>query len=280
MKNETIQLRDCVHQWGARHVPFQDQPNQKLFDTPQTQRALELLNQTASLRSVMLLSGPNGVGKSVLVAEWIKTLSPKEFLPIVVTQATLSPSGLLCTLTAKLGRVPRLLRSSNLIQIEEALEGLGRIIPVLVFDEAQNYTSSAIEEVRMLLGLNLPPQPRFALILIGDNYLLDALRLQSRRPLYTRIAVAWQLKPLDPEQIEDYLGHVTEQAGLQRECFEPEAVQMLAAASEGMARTLNLLARFAWIEASRQGERTIGSNHVQAALEMVPMARDKIQPSR
>jgi type II secretory pathway predicted ATPase ExeA len=277
MKNDNAQLSDYVHRWGVKHVPFCDQPNQSLFHTQQTRKAIELLNQAASLRSVMLLSGSNGVGKSVLVAEWIKSLPPKAYLPVVITQGTLSPSGLLWTLSAKLGRSPRHLRCRNLVEIQEAIDGLGRVIPVVVLDEAQNYTASAIEELRMLLGLNLPAQPSFALILIGDEYLINTLRLQSRRALYTRIAIATQLDPLQPDEVPAYLEHIIKQAGLDRECFEPQAIQMLAAASEGMARTLNLLAQAAWIEASRKGENTIGSQHVQTALQRVPLARDKVQ---
>jgi hypothetical protein len=37
----------------------------------------------------------------------------------------------------------------------------------------------------MLLGLNLPEQPAFALILVGDPYLLSTLRLRSHRALYS-----------------------------------------------------------------------------------------------
>jgi general secretion pathway protein A len=276
MRNNNRQLSDYLHQWGAKHVPFQDQPNQPLFHTEQTEKAIELLDQAASLRSVMLLSGPNGVGKSVLVAEWIKKLPTKAYLPVVATQATLSSSGLLWTLTAKFGRTPRFLRSSNLVELQEAIDGLGSTVPVVILDEAQNYTASAIEEVRMLLGLNLPAQPLFSLILIGDQYLIDTLRLQSRRPLYTRIAIAYQLAPLKPDQIGPYLEHTLKQAGIERECLEPEALQMLAAASDGMHRTLNLLARAAWIEASHQQHNMIASSHVQAALNIVPLAREMV----
>jgi hypothetical protein len=38
---------------------------------------------------------------------------------------------------------------------------------------------SALEDIRMLLGLNLPEQPAFALILVGDPYLLATLRLRT-----------------------------------------------------------------------------------------------------
>ena len=278
MKNSNPQLSSYLHQWGATHVPFQDQPNQKLFQTDQTQKALELLHQAASLKSVMLLSGANGVGKSALVSEWLKSLPAKAFVPAVLTHATLSPSGLLWSLCGKLGRTPRYLRANNLGEIQEAFEGFGSVIPVVILDEAQHYSASTIEEVRMLLGLNLPAQPNFALILIGDLYLIDTLRLQSRRALYSRIAISWQLQPLSPDQVPTYLRQLCSRAGIERACFEPPAIQMLAAASEGIPRTLNLLAQSAWIQASSQKANTITCAHVQIALERVPMARQKIQP--
>lgn len=281
MNNVDRKLNEYMHQWGARSVPFMDQREQKLFETEQTVTAIELLQQSAALRSVMLLSGDNGVGKSALVAHWVQTLEPKAYRPLTITQASLSASGVLCTLLTKLGQVPGYQRSVSLARMEDALSRLGSVVPLIILDEAQNYTASAMEEVRLLLGLNLPPQPAFCLILIGDNYLLDTLRLQSRRALYTRIAVSYQLQALQPAQVEPYLAHGLKQAGLDRPCFEAAAIEMLASASEGIPRTINLLARNAWIEASRQQQGTITTRHLQSALRLVPAARDKISvPTR
>jgi type II secretory pathway predicted ATPase ExeA len=78
---------------------------------------------------------------------------------------------------------------------------------VFTLDEAQNYRLSALEELRMLLGLNLPEQPAFALILVGDCYLLSTLRLRSHRALYSRIAAHAPLEPLSRSEVEPYLEH-------------------------------------------------------------------------
>jgi len=276
MHNVDSQLKEYMHAWGARSVPFQDQGEQQLFETEHTRQAVERLQQSAALRSVMLLSGDNGVGKSALVARWVRTLEPKAYRPLTITQASLSASGVLCTLLAKLGQVPGYQRAVNLSRMEDAISHLGSVIPVIILDEAQNYTASAIEEVRLLLGLNLPPQPVFCLIMIGDNYLLDSLRLQSRRALYTRIAVSHQLQPLQPAQVEAYMMHRLKQVGLERPCFEDAAIEMIASASDGVPRAINIIARTAWIEASREKQNNIATRHVDAALRLVPVARDKI----
>ena len=276
MTNVDSNLNDYMHAWGARSVPFQDEEKQQLFETGHTRQAVERLQQSAALRSVMLLSGDNGVGKSALVAGWARTLHPKAYRPLIITQASLSASGVLCTLLAKLGQVPGYQRAANLSRMEDAITHLGSVIPVIILDEAQNYTASAMEEVRLLLGLNLPSQPVFCLIMIGDNYLLDSLRLQSRRAIYTRIAVSHQIQPLESAQVEAYLTHRLKQAGLDRPCFEATAIEMIASASDGVPRTINLISRTAWIEASREQQNNITTKHVAQALRLVPVASDKV----
>ena len=269
-------LSAALRHWGARAVPFSDCPGEEPYLSPEWQRNLSLLQQTAALRSVMLLCGDNGVGKSALVSHWVSTLEPKAYCPLVITQATLSGSGLLAVLLGKLGQPGGLLRSRNLARLEDALKELGRVTPILILDDAQGYPPGALEEVRLLLGLNLPRQPVFALVLLGDPYLQETLRLAHHRSLYSRIAARSQLAPLEPEAIEPYLVHGLEQVGLQRPCLDPAAIDLLAGASAGIARSLNLLARWAWISAAQARAQTIQPDHVQTALALVPTASDKI----
>ncbi len=276
MHNIDPKLNEYIHQWGARSIPFNDTEGQKPFESEQTRQAEELLRQTAALRSVMLLSGDNGVGKSSLAAHWIRKLEPSRYLPVIITQATLGASGLLSTLLNKLGEQPGGRRATNLIQLEKAIHQLGGIIPVVLLDEAQNYHASALEELRLLLGLNLPVQPLFSLILIGDRHLLSTLRLQCHRALYSRISSTHALTPLSPDQIEPYLRHGLRQSGLDRQLYDPAAIDLLAAASEGVPRTINHLARTAWIEASNEKSSTITAQHLKIALARIPIARDKI----
>jgi len=271
-------LNAALRHWGARAVPFSDQASEAPFAWPGWEQAWRLLNQTAALRSLMLLTGDNGVGKSALAGHWLAGLEPKAYLPLVITQATLSPSGVLAVLARKLGQPASSLRSRTLHRLEEAFKELGRLTPVLVLDEAQLYPPGALEEVRLLLGLNLARQPVFALLLLGDNYLHDTLRLQQHRALYSRISVQYQLPPLERGQIEAYLAHGLRQVGLERPCFQPAALELLAGASSGLPRLLNLLARAAWLAAAQASLNTVGPEHVQAALELVPAARDRLNP--
>lgn len=271
-------LSAYLQHWGARAVPFSQATGEHFFRSPSIEQVLGLLQQSAALRSVMVLSGVNGVGKSALIAHWAQGLDPKLFHPVVITHATLSGLGLLCTVLAKLGQTPKSRRHQNLVLLEEALQRLDRITPVLILDEAHVYRPGALDEVRLLLGLNLAQRPVFALILAGDPYFLDVLRLQSQRALYSRISVALTLSPLDRVAVEAYLVQALSQVGIERPCFDAAAIDLLAAASDGLPRILNHLAQSAWIEASRCRAATIGPQHLQPALTLVPAAKNKISP--
>jgi hypothetical protein len=100
--------------WGATAVPFGPLSETQWVGIASQQRAWSLLDQTAALRGVMLLSGGNGVGKSTLVGRWVRQLENRLYTPVNLTQATLSSSGLLATLKcAALGAKPRLKPKSS-----------------------------------------------------------------------------------------------------------------------------------------------------------------------
>lgn len=268
-------MTESLQRWGAKAVPFSDTAG--LFLTPGIEEAMDRLDETVALRSTMVLHGDNGVGKSLVIRHWLSTLEPKRFRSVIITHGTLTGTGIVSNLLQRLGCPVYLQRSRNLATLEDAVVRMERQIPVVVLDEAQMYTADALEEVRLLLGLSLPAQPLFALILIGDNYLLDCLRLQNRRALYSRIACSVQLTALKPREVPGYLAHQFAAVGIDKPCFEEPALQMLMAAAEGVPRTLNLVARAAWLVAAAARCDQISADHVSAAIRRVPNAHDKIE---
>lgn len=265
-----LDLSLLTRQWGATAVPFGLVNAQDWLETASAQKAFQALNQTAALRSVMLLSGPNGSGKSALAGRWMRSLDSRLFHPLCLTQATLSGTGVLSALATKLGKPASFRRERNLQLIEDALDELERCILVVILDEAQNYNHATLEEVRLLLGLNLPEQPAFALVLIGDDYLLSSLKLRNQRALYSRLACQIVLEAWSPAQCTQYLATALGAVGLSGSALEPAAAELLAKASAGLPRSLCLLARAAWISAATDQTRKITTAHVQSALQQVP----------
>lgn len=276
MNAEELSLKEALQFWGVTHLPFAEGFGSAPCRTPAVELTLGLLQQTAALRSMSLIVGEPGVGKSSLVAWWSAQLDPKLYRPLVITHSALSGMGLLAMIVHKLGKPARHRRESNLQLLETTAAELGRTTPVLILDEAQNYHRSALEEMRLLFGLNLSRQPLFALVLIGDNYLLDTLRLQSYRALYSRISAHAVLPRLEREQIAPYLEHALTSVGQPAQLFAQASIELLAEASGGVPRTLNFLARAAWHEAAKRRANQILPEHVRPALLSVPAAQEKL----
>ena len=201
------------------------------------------------------------------------------FCPLQLTHASLSGCGVLSTLAARLGKRATFRREANLALIEAAVAELGKVVPLIVLDEAQNFGYGSLEEVRLLLGLNLAEPPAFALVLIGDEYLLSTLRLRQHRSLYSRIACHFNLGPWSAAQIAQYVQQRLAAVGITRQAIDPAALNLLSSASGGLARSLCLLARAAWIQAASAGAQSIEPPHVQAAIESVPGAAGLALPS-
>ena len=153
------ELDRYARSWGATAVPFGPLSDTQWIAIPSQQRAVNLLDQTAALRGVMLLSGGNGTGKSALVGRWVRQLETRLYTPVNLTQATLSSSGLLASLPRSLGKRASIRRERNLDELSSYLSEHERQTLVIVMDDAQNSTHGTLEELRLLLGLNLPSQP-------------------------------------------------------------------------------------------------------------------------
>jgi general secretion pathway protein A len=272
----TRPLEELLRAWGLRRAPFcADEKSPAIFPAGSHREAHDLLDATAALRGVMLLTGAPGSGKSTLIKAWMRGLEPKRHLPLLITQSSLSASGVLEILLAKLGERPRFKRSASLILLEKHLADIDPLTLVVVLDDAQNYPAPALEEIRMLLGIGGRIRSAFALILAGDEYLLGSLRLSVQRALFTRISATAALAPLARHDIASYLNWQVSRAGLERDILEPAAIDLLAEASQGNPRTLNLLAQAAWLAAARGGATTIHPDHVHKALPQVPAAISK-----
>ena len=280
MKNApNLELSLLARQWGATAVPFGELSAEAWLETPQNQRAL-------------LLAGPNGhaaqrhaPGRS----QWRGQVRPGGPLAPASGPALVLPAAFdsrqLERLRLALGpgrqtrqNEPTFRREANLALIEAALAELGQVVPLIVLDEAQSFGYGSLEEVRLLLGLNLADPPAFGLVLIGDEYLLGTLRLRQHRSLFSRIACHFSLGLWTAPLVSQYVQQNLAAVGITRQAIEPAALNLLTSASSGLARSLCLLGRAAWIEAASAGAQTIEPPHVQAAIERVPGAAGLVAP--
>ena len=84
------------------------------------------------------------------------------------------------------------------------MKGIYHTQPVVVVDEAHLLDREMLEEVRFLLNFRMDSQSPMALILVGQNELLDRLRLQAYGAIRQRIDLQFKLPHLDRAQVGEH----------------------------------------------------------------------------
>lgn len=255
--------------WGATGMPF-GKTVRTPFRWPGFDQANQRLRQAIGLRSSGVITAANGIGKSYLLAHCLKELPDKQYTVFNLHHTSLTGSDILRSMCYLLGQKPRFRRSDTVELIGQSWEKLEGRFPLLVIDEAQNLTASALEEIRLLGCAHLDARPLFSLILAGDNDLLPRLQLGINRSLLTRFGFCIELPPIEPDQATAYIQTRLREVSMPDETFETAACQLLWQASDGALRTINLLASQALQNAAEENTTRIGPAHVQQAIEQLP----------
>jgi general secretion pathway protein A len=113
---------------------------------------------------------------------------------------------------------------------------------VLLIDEAQNLSHGVLEQVRMLSNLETETEKLIQIILIGQPELNNTLMLPALRQLNERITVRYDLKPLSPREVREYIQHrliIAQGPGSLK--FTRGAFNLIYNFSEGIPRRINAL---------------------------------------
>jgi len=255
--------------WGAAQLPF-GAAVQTPYASESFQQTRRRLEQLVGARACGLLHGPNGVGKTLLVQHFLAALPDKRYKPLVLSHSSVTGTDLLRLLCTELGQTPRMRRSDNILLIRQGWQQLERLWPIVVLDEAQNLSATALEEVRLLSCDRRDTQPPFSLLLVGDQQLLPRLQMGINAPLLARLSFCLPLGPWSGPELERYIQARLEQVGIHTNPFEAAALQLLVQAGNGLPRLLNHLAQRAFEEAAAQNSQTVAAAHVQRALELLP----------
>ncbi len=255
--------------WGASQTPF-GAAVAKPYASPSFGQMRHRLEQLVSVRASGLLHGPNGVGKTLLAQHFLQGLPDKRYKSLVLSHSSVTGTDLLRLVCVELGQNPRMRRSDNVTLIRQGWQQLDRVWPILVLDEAQNLSATALEEIRLLTCDRRDTQPPFSLVLIGDEQLLPRLQMGINAPLLARLSFCLELKPWSHQELVGYIQARLQEVGIHSDPFEPAALQLLIQAGRGLPRLLNHLAQRALEEAALDNSRAITSAHGQRALELMP----------
>jgi len=127
---------------------------------------------------------------------------------LYLADSKLTPRHFYKGLLEKLGCEAKFYRGDAKRQLHreiELMKGIHHLKPVVVVDEAHLLDREMLEEVRFLLNFQMDSLSPMALILVGQNELLDRLKLQAYSAIRQRIDLQCRLQHLDRAQVGEYI---------------------------------------------------------------------------
>ena len=265
--------------YGFTGRPFQLTPDPEFyFESATHRKALSYLGYgLAQGEGFIVVTGEVGAGKSTLVAHLMQTIDRQRLIAAQIVTSALDGSELVHVAAQAFG-VPvagqdkaSALRAIELFLQNEARAGRRCL---LVVDEAQNLSSEALEELRMLSNFQLGSHPLLQTLLLGQPEFREMLAgSESVEQLRQRVIANHHLEAMEAGEVGAYVEHRLGKVGWQdKPAIEREVFSGLAAATDGIPRRINqVMARLLLLGAIEQRERIDG-----AMLETVlaDMARD------
>lgn len=138
---------------------------------------------------------------------------------------------------------------------------------VLIFDEAQNLSAEALEELRMFININSGKDEVLQLVLIGQPELRDLVSRPDMRQFAQRIAASYHLSAMDLKSVRAYIPHRLGRAGTDQKIFSPSAVKLIFDVTGGVPRLVNQLCDLSLVYAFSKGRRAVGTQIVQQVLD-------------
>ncbi|TAN50164.1 MAG: AAA family ATPase [Methylococcaceae bacterium] len=269
-----------LEHFGLDEHPFRITPVTDFFFSGANRGEIldALIYSICEVEGITKVSGEVGSGKTMLCRMLLEKL-PKHIETIYLANPSLSREEMLYAVADALGlgiggeRVGVIMHNIQNRLAEKVREG--KRVVVLV-DEAHAMPPDTLEELRLLYNLQVGNSKLLQITLFGQPELNEKLEQPNMRQLKDRIVHHFHIQPLSRDTLESYLMFRMRAAGYRGpDIFSPDAVKLIAGASGGLMRRVNILADKSLLAAFVENTHNIEARHVRAA-----MRDSELQPAR
>jgi len=233
------------------------------------QELLARLRHTINNGSLAVLTGQVGCGKSTAIRSFIHSLETAKYRDIYLVSSALSPAEFYKNLLYQVNIRPTRGISENKRLVTQAMMEMHQkgVKPLVVIDEAQELSVTMLGELRFILNYQADSFSPLMVILSGQPRLAETLRLQVLECIRQRISVHYRLPCLAQDEISSYILHHLKLAGMDRQLFTEEAIELVYECSKGVPRRVNNLCRYALVAAAQMDSTTVDVQSVQRGLD-------------
>ena len=261
-----------LEHFGLCEPPFRITPHTDFFFTganrgPTLDALIYAITQD---EGIVKVSGEVGSGKTMLCRMLLERL-PAQVETLYLANPSLSREEILGAIADELA-LPATggTTHSRLRALQEALVeryAQGRRV-VLLIDEAHAMPAESLEEIRLLSNLEAKSAKLLQIVLFAQPELDSRLAANDMRQLRERITQHFDLMPLPLGEIGQYIEFRLRAAGYRGpQPFTPAAIELIAHASEGLSRRINILADKALLAAYSTGQYQVDTSEARTAIQ-------------
>lgn len=199
-------------------------------------------------KGILVITGEIGTGKTTLCRKLIRQAHKKIKFALVLNP-NFSEIEMLQLIAHDLGIRTKadnkfaLIHALNKFLIKASNKGYNVVV---IIDEAQNLSVEQLEQIRLLSNLETEKEKLLQIILVGQPELDEKLKLSELRQLRQRIAVHYQIQPLEKSDIKSYIHHriakvMRDPDAVRNIHFTDQAIDSIFRATQGSPRTINIL---------------------------------------
>lgn len=233
--------------YKLRGEPFLLTPDHRFYfgSSVHSQAMAHLTYGLSRGEGFIVITGDIGAGKTTLVKRLCASIDDHKIAAAHVVTTHVEGSDLLRMVAAAFGmRNLPADKSTLLLRLQEFFEAAyrERRRALLIVDEAQNLSISALEELRMLSNFQVGDAAPFQSFLIAQPQFRGILANPDLEQLRQRVIAFYHLGPMGREECGDYLRHRLLQVGWQEDpYFEPTAIDAIFENTDGIPRRINTL---------------------------------------
>jgi putative secretion ATPase (PEP-CTERM system associated) len=278
--------------YGLSDRPFQLTPDARFYYESRThKKALAYLGYgLAQGEGFIVITGDVGAGKSTLVAHLMESIDRERLTAISLVSTQVEGDDMLRLIAQGLGIASEGAAKAQLLdRIEQKLgeEARSGKRVLLIVDEAQTLSVSALEELRMLSNFSSQGRALIQIFLLGQPEFRDKLAAETGlEQLRQRVIATHHLDPMEANEVEPYVVHRLAVAGWQgRPSFGAEAAAAVYRHTDGIPRRVNQLGARLMLFAAMEKLEAIDADAVEAvAADMVSerpaAAEERVLPLR
>lgn len=221
-------------------------------------------------RGFAIVYGEPGSGKTTSIRAFTAKLNPQLFRVVYLPLSSVTVIDFYRHLATGLGLEPRFRKVDMFHQVQDCIANAyhqKNVTTFVIIDEAQFLQHAILNDLRLLFNFQMDSRNYAMVLLAGQSAFLHQLALQINEPLRQRITINYGFKGLSKIETGCYLTSLLKVAGVAEPLFTPDAVEAIAAFSNGLPRKINSLAEKSLLVGYQRKVRAIDSEIVQTVQE-------------